>query len=298
VSDADAPVPAELNRIERLAMRLAQFTNERELPKKLQTLYLRAVTEQWIGPATMRRTLVHNLEPLLTLNPDRGVIFASNHRSFFDLYLVMLALFTSGKSRWARRIYFPVRANFFYERPLGMFVNYFVGGGSMYPPIFREASRAELNKEAVERVLGFLKEPGTLVGMHPEGTRGKGPDPYELLPAQPGLGQLVLQARPIVIPIFINGLSNDIVGDIRLNFRKGARRERPVIIAYGDPVDYSDFTTRPPRAALYKKCSDFIHEKIRALSQVERALRADCVSGAIGDDDPRWLGNFRKLHNP
>jgi 1-acyl-sn-glycerol-3-phosphate acyltransferase len=298
VSDADEPVPSELNRTERIAMALTRFTNERPLPKRLQTLYLRAVSEQWIKPTQMRRTLVENLEYLVKLHPDRGVVFAANHRSFFDQYIIMLALFTSGGSKWARRIYFPVRANFFYERPLGMLVNYFFSGGSMYPPIFRDASRAELNKDAVERVLRLMKDPGTLVGMHPEGTRGKGPDPYELLPAQPGIGQMVLQGHPIVVPIFIGGLSNDIVGDIRLNFRKDVRRINPVVIVYGDPLDYSEFTKRPPRAALYKKCADHIRDEIIKLSKRERELRAACLSGAITDDDPRWLANFWKQHNP
>ena len=63
--------------------------------------------------------------------------------------------------------------------------------------------------------------------MHPEGTRGKGPDPYEFLPAQPGVGKLALVAQPIVIPAFILGLGNNIVEDIRSTSRKArARRTR------------------------------------------------------------------------
>ena len=60
--------------------------------------------------------------------------------------------------------------------------------------------------------------------MHPEGTRGKGPDPYELLPAQPGVGKLALVGKPVVIPAFILGLGNDIVEDVRLNFTQGRAR--------------------------------------------------------------------------
>ena len=300
MSDAGEAVTlsGELNRVERVAVRLGELVNERELPKRLQTLWLRAVTEQWVSPTIRRRTLVHNLAPLVDLYPDRGVIFAANHRSFFDQYVIMLGLFLSGGNRWAKRIYFPVRANFFYERPAGVLVNLFIGGGSMYPPIFRDVARAERNKDAVARVLRWLERPGTIVGMHPEGTRGKGPDPYELLPAQPGTGQLILQAHPVVIPIFINGLSNSVVKDVSDNFRKNIRRERPIVIVYGDPLDYSEFTTRAPRAALYKKCADHVRAKIIELSHLERELRGACERGEIGDDDPRWLGNFVRIHNP
>ena len=43
------------------------------------------------------------------------------------------------------------------------------------------------------------------------GTRGKGDSPYELLPAHPGVGQIVLQARPIAVPVFVNGLPNGLM---------------------------------------------------------------------------------------
>src|SRR5262249_27503241 len=158
-----------------------------------------------------------------------------------------------GPTPWARRLYFPVRANFFYEKPLGMLVNYLVGAGAMYPPMFRQASRLERNKGTVEKLAQFLAQPGSIVGVHPEGTRGKAPDPYDLLPAMPGIGQSALRAKPIVIPAFINGLSNDFVKDFRANFRPEIRRERPVICVYGQPIDYDDLLAQKPRPALYKK---------------------------------------------
>mgnify|MGYP001480307136 CR=1 FL=1 len=44
-------------------------------------------------------------------------------------------------------------------------------------------------------VAALPDQPGTVVGLHPEGTRGKGPDPYTFLPAQPGVGKLALVAE-------------------------------------------------------------------------------------------------------
>ena len=36
-----------------------------------------------------------------------------------------------------------------------------IGGGVLYPPIFRETSKADLNRDALRRLAGFLDEPGS-----------------------------------------------------------------------------------------------------------------------------------------
>jgi hypothetical protein len=47
---------------------------------------------------------------------------------------------------------------------------------------------------------------------------------------------------------------------------------------------------------LYKKTSDLIRDKILELAPRERELRAQCLSGEIKDDDPRWIVN--RPHSP
>ncbi len=289
-SDAPSRDAAELTRFERFALELGRLTNETSAGKRIQELFLRSVSYSWIRIALARRVYTEGLEDVIALAPDRGVLFASNHRSFFDQYAVMLGVWM-GPTPWARRLYFPVRANFFYESAAGVLVNYLVGAGAMYPPIFRQSERAERNKLALEKVTHFLAEPGSVVGVHPEGTRGKGPDPYEMLPAQPGIGQIALQAKPIVIPVFLSGLSNDFVGDVRLNFSRDVRRERPVIIVYGKPIDYADLQAQKPRPALYKRCADRFRDEILKLAVRERELRAMATAGHLADDDPGWLTN-------
>jgi len=280
----------ELTRFEKLAVELGRVTNETATGKRLQELFLRTVSYSWIRAAVANRIFTDNIEPVIALQPDRGVLFASNHRSFFDQFCVMLGIWM-GPTPWARRIQFPVRANFFYERPLGVLVNYLVGAGAMYPPIFRQAERSAFNKDAVERIIKFLEKPGSVVGVHPEGTRNKGDDPYEMLPAQPGIGQIALLAKPIVVPAFCNGLSNDFLRDVRSNFDRNIRRERPVICVYGEPIDYSELMAQKPRPALYKKTADLFRAKILELRDREKELRAMCLDGAIPDDHPGWLTN-------
>jgi 1-acyl-sn-glycerol-3-phosphate acyltransferase len=277
-----------LTRAERTALALARFVNERPAAKRLQQLWLTTFNQTWVRYAIGRRVYADNIDVIVHPPADRRVVLCLNHRSYFDAYITMFAAFERGL-RWPRQMLFPTRSNFFYERMLGAVVNLVIGGGALYPPIFRDSSKSELNRDALRRVTEFLSRQGALVGLHPEGTRNKGPDPYDLLPAQPGIGQIVLQARPIVFPAFITGLSNSYVEDITSTYRADIRRDNPVIIVFGDPLDYSDLAAQKPRAALYKRMSDRIRDAILALGPRERELREACASGAIGDDDPGWV---------
>ena len=280
----------DLTRTERLALRFAELANEDPRGKWLQTRWLRGISYVWVRAALARRMLVDGLEDLIALEPDTGVMLVSNHRSFFDQYAMLLACWM-GPVPWSRHLYFPVRSNFFYDQPLGIFVNAAVAGGAMYPPIYRQAERRALNDDALDKMVALLQQKGTVLGMHPEGTRGKGPDPYTFLPAQPGVGKLALVARPVVIPTFILGLGNSIVQDIQWNFQEGARREHAVITVFGQPIDYSDLLAEKPRPALYKKTADRFMIEIGKLAEREKAIRADLLSGKITDDDPRWLSS-------
>lgn len=290
MSTESSELTAPLTRFERTAVALGRFANESERAKKYQLRYTQNVTNTWVKAIVSSRVYVDNIDWIYKLEPERGVMFVANHRSFFDMYSVMLVLYTL-RTPWLKRVYFPVRANFFYEHPAGIAINFAVGGGAMYPPIFRDKSKAELTKDAIERVIGFLAEPGTLVGLHPEGTRGKGPSPYELLPAQPGAGQIALRAKPIVVPFFINGLPNQVGTLMRDTFRSDARKTSPIIICAGNAFDYSDLAGQTPRVALYKRCADRMHEAILNASVREREIRAACGRGDIADSDGGWLLN-------
>jgi 1-acyl-sn-glycerol-3-phosphate acyltransferase len=284
------PEDVPLSRVERLALRFAQATNEHPHGKWLQTQFLRGVSYVWVRSFLANRMLVEGLEALMALRPETGVMLVSNHRSFFDQYAMLLACYM-GPVHWAKRLYFPVRANFFYDQPLGIVVNAAIAAGAMYPPIFRQAERRALNDAALEKMVEIVRAPGNVLGMHPEGTRGKGPDPYEFLPAQPGVGKLALVGRPVVIPAFIHGLGNNVVEDVAWNFGKEARRNHAVITVFGPPVDFSDLLVEKPRPTLYKKCADRFMQAVGALRPREKELRTELLAGGIPDDDSRWLNN-------
>src|ERR1043165_2458242 len=231
---ADVP----LTRVERLALRFAELSNEDPRGKWLQVQFLRGVSYVWVRAALARRMLVEGIEDLMAMRPETGVMLVSNHRSFFDQYAMLLGCYM-GPVPWAKRLYFPVRSNFFYDQPLGLLVNAAVAGGAMYPPIYRQTERSALNDESLDRMVDLVRRPGNVLGMHPEGTRGKGPDPYKFLPAQPGVGKLALVAKPVVIPAFIHGLGNSALDDIRANFARDARSSHAIILVFGAPIDYT-----------------------------------------------------------
>jgi len=265
--------------------------NEHPVGKRAQHLYHNVVSLPWMRFAISKRTFANNFDRLVNLQPDRGVLLVSNHRSFFDMYTTLLGLYMA-RSEWLRGMFFPVRSEFFYDRPAGAAINFAIGGGVMYPPIYRDRAKAKLNDDALERLKKFLAEPGTVVGMHPEGTRNKTDDPYTLLPAQPGVGKVILQAQPIVVPFFIHGLGNDLLKDIRDTHDPSKRRESPVIINMGEPFDYSEFTRQKPRLTLYKKVADRLAAEVTRLGAEERELREQIRRGEL-DDSPFWYENIR-----
>ena len=287
---ADMAQDAPLTRIEKLALRFGELANEDPRGKWLQTRFLRGVSYVWVRTAIAKRMLVEGLDDLIAVKPESGVMLVANHRSFFDSYAMLLACYM-GPVPWSRSLQFPVRSNFFYDKPLGIVINAAIAGGAMYPPIFRDKERRTLNDEALDRMVEILKKPGNVLGMHPEGTRGKGPDPYELLPAQPGVGKVALLARPLVIPAFINGLGNNILDDIRVTFTSEARRSKAIITVFGPPIDYADLMAEKPRPTLYKKCADRFMAEVKKLALREREVRADVMAGRVPDDDSRWLTN-------
>jgi 1-acyl-sn-glycerol-3-phosphate acyltransferase len=270
------PDPKSLSRFEKTALAISKLANETRAGKRLQTLFLRSVSQTWVAPSIKNLLHVDGEEHLHALAPDRGILLCANHRSFFDQYVIMSVLVA--RTRLVKKMYFPVRSNFFYETWSGIAVNALIGGLAMYPPIFRDPAKAAETRATIDRVTDLLAEPGVIIGMHPEGTRGKGDDPYQLLPGQPGVGQVIMKARPIVLPIFINGLGNDLGRQILANYRGGGRTGTPIFLCFGPPLELGDLLAARARPAQYKRVVDRVMDAIQALGQREKTLRAELMA--------------------
>jgi 1-acyl-sn-glycerol-3-phosphate acyltransferase len=255
----------KLGSFERFAFGLARLMNQAlKLPLSLYQRHL-------LGPIfklVIRRSLqIEGVENARALPRDASFLLVSNHRTFYDFFVLSSALYWRGVPR---RIYFPVRANYFYQRLPGLILNALMGGFSLYPPIFREKQKLVFNRFSVEEAARLLLEPKAMVGVHPEGTRNKGPDPYALLPAQPGVGRLALLTRVPVIPAFVVGIEPSLWRIVRNNW-SSRERHRPVRVYFGPPLDLAELYAQGDRPATEKQISDRMRAAILAFAERDRA---------------------------
>jgi 1-acyl-sn-glycerol-3-phosphate acyltransferase len=215
-----------------------------------------------------RRLNLVGLEALEPTTPQDRVLLVANHRSFFDFYTITAVLFW--RTRFPRRIFFPTRSTFFYDRAAGPIVNLSMSAMRMFPPILRDGSRGTFNNWAIDRCVAELNTPGTMVGIHPEGTRNKSPDPCSFLPAQPGAGRLALCADPgvRVIPVYALGIGNSIASEMKKNVT--APEAHPTTLYFGAPIDFADLRERGIRATTAKRAADRCLDAIRALAEQHR----------------------------
>jgi 1-acyl-sn-glycerol-3-phosphate acyltransferase len=261
-----------LSPFERVAFRLVRRMNQGGW-KRFWTSCQRILGAGWIHLSTYNIMNVYGLEHVEAASHDRPLLLVANHRSFFDMYAVSTVLFRN--TSWEKRLFFPVRGRFFYQSPMGLFVNLIMGWWSMYPPFFASGDHPIPEKRAFDRfsfrVLTHLCEqgPGNVIGFHPEGTRNRGDDPYSFLPPQPGIGKLLKDARPQVIPVFIGGLCNSLPRQIARNWN----REEVIRIHFGPLLDYSEYVAKPDRARTYIEISKFVMRKIQELGERDREMQ-------------------------
>jgi 1-acyl-sn-glycerol-3-phosphate acyltransferase len=256
-----------LSSTEKIGFRLTHRMNQ-GVWKRFWTLCQRHIGSLWIYLATYNLMNVFGLENIERSDAGKPLLLVANHRSFFDMYTVSSVIFR--RTTRPITLFFPVRAKFFYDSPLGWFVNLVMGWWAMYPPFFREekeVKKREFDKYSLRRLIQICTEgKGHVIGFHPEGKRNLSGNPYEFLPAQPGIGKVIMAARPQVIPVFIAGLGNDLPKQILGNWRGGEK----VRIRFGAPVDLSAFYEKGDRLRTHKEIADFLMQKIGELAQQDR----------------------------
>lgn len=256
-----------LNPTERAAFRLVRAMN-RGAWKRFWTFCQRHLGSLWIYIATYNLMNVRGIENVERTDAGRPLLLAANHRSFFDMYTVSSVLFR--RTRRPIVLYFPVRAKFFYDNPFGWLVNLVMGWWAMYPPFFREqkdASKRGFDRFSVRELVRLCSEGrGHVIGFHPEGKRNLSDDPYSLLPAQPGIGKVILEARPQVVPVFVTGLSNRLPSQIMGNWTGGEK----VRIWFGEPIDLSGFYGKRDSLRTHKEIADLLMTRIADLAERDR----------------------------
>lgn len=257
-----------LSPIERAQIRLVRASLRPGLLDRTVRALQSNVGQRWIRAATSPLLTIHGLDRLPAWDANGSILCVCNHRSFFDLYAVTSELVARGLPY---RILFPVRSSFFFDNPMGLLINGAMSFFAMYPPIFRDKRRAALNLASLDEMASLLRRGGFFVGIHPEGTRNLGGDPYTLLPAQTGVGRLVRKARVPVIPVFVNGLCNDFVRQVVGGLRGDGD---PIHIVFGAPVDFGPLIDEPDTPRTHRQIAESCRSAIARLGEEERALRA------------------------
>jgi 1-acyl-sn-glycerol-3-phosphate acyltransferase len=251
--------------------------------KRFWTFCQRTLGAGWIHLATYNLMQVYGLEHVHAAARDRPILIVANHRSFFDMYTVSTALFRN--TSWRKQLFFPVRGRFFYQGPLGLFVNLVMGWWSMYPPFFATGDKPLPEKRAFDkysfRVLTELCRTGAgnVIGFHPEGTRNKGWNPYSYLRPQPGVGKLIKDAAPQVIPVFIAGLGNDLPKQVMGNWTGGEK----IRIHFGPQIDFSEFLQKRDHVRTHLEIAQHVMRKIAELGERDREAQEQAQqAGADG----------------
>ncbi len=260
-----------LGRLERFNIWFVRKSFDHAWLSGVLSWFQRTIGQGWVYYCTRNLLYVRGLErfPRDIKGP---LIVVCNHRSFFDMFVAMMVLY-HGKL-YTKRMVYPVRANFFYDHVLGLFVNGLMSFFSMYPPIFRDRKRLLLNHVAMSELSNDLIKKGFGAGIHPEGTRNL-EDPYELLPGQNGVGRLIEMSGATVVPVFVNGLGNDLPKQVGGNFNgKGDC----ITAVYGEPIDFSDLEAEDG-AKMHRAMTERCMERIKALAEEERAWRPEVEAG-------------------
>jgi 1-acyl-sn-glycerol-3-phosphate acyltransferase len=289
-AETSTPLPTAeelsvLSPFERFAFRLAWRMN-RGAWKRFWTVCQRTLGAGWIHFSTYNLMRVTGLEHVEAVSRERPILLVANHRSFFDLYVVSTVLFR--RTKWRKQLFFPVRGRFFYDSLGGLFVNFIMGWWSMFPPFFAggdnpKTEQREFDKFSMRLLASLCREgAGNVIGFHPEGTRNKNSDPYSYLRPQPGVGKLIKDARPQVVPVFIAGLSNDLKRQVLGNWRGGEK----IRVYFGPALDFSEFYDRRDSARTYMEIAGFVMSKIAELGEQDRAslpLESHNVSRSIAN---------------
>jgi len=256
----------KLRGFERISVRLCDAINTTLWLKRFLQLFVRYFTATWIYGLARPRLVIDGLDELSQLDPPRGIVLVSNHRSFFDMYVCCAVLYK--RSSLLSRLHFPVRANFWYSNPIGFLINMSVSACAMWPPVFRDSRRRSLNPVGMDQIGHILGERGAVLGFHPEGTRNKGPDPHSLLPPKKGIGLILERCDPetLVVPFFITGLSNSFFDQVT-GWLQPRRGENDIRLRFGDAVPASDFQDSGSAGDI----AGAVMDRVRELAEQDRS---------------------------
>ena len=268
---ADRETLGQLKGTERMAYLIGAQLNETDWGKRISMVWGHNVAQPGLALTINNRLQLFGAEHI----PKRSLILTANHRTWFDLFAVLIAVWDNFHG--APFLYCPVRSGFYYEGSLGVVLNLLVTGNAMYPPIYRDDRGPILNRHAVDACVRLLEwTPRAVVAMHPEGTRSKSDDPYSFLPPKPGVGRIALRSRAPVIPSFVNGLPRNFGTLLKERVTPGVE---PVRVFVGPPVNLDDLYDHAESKDAHHEATVRTMNAIRACADHDKAYMAEWHAG-------------------
>lgn len=196
----------------------------------------------------LNRLEVHGREHLP--RGRKGWFLLSNHASFTDGQALQVVLYP-------RPFWYPSKAEF-YASPLRAIAYYFMTAGKSFP-----VRRGERDAQAIGFMQDLLRN-GESVLLFPEGTRS--PD-GRLGPGKIGVGRIIHETRPVVVPAYLHGF-----WDLWPKHRPLPRIGHRLSIRFGPPVALDDLYDREPSREVWQECVDRVMAAIAALKEEEERL--------------------------
>ena len=201
-----------------------------------------------LGPL-LRLVFRPRIEGLENVPASGAAIVAGNHLSFSDHFLMPAVL--------KRRITFLAKAEYFTGPGLkGRLTAFFFRSAGQIPV---DRSGKEAGQAAIREGLGVLSK-GELLGIYPEGTRSHDGRLYK---GKVGVAVMALRAGVPVVPCAMIGTFEAQPPG------KVIPRIRPVVIRFGEPLDFSRYAGMVNDRYILRSITDEIMYEIMRLSGQE-----------------------------
>ncbi len=187
----------------------------------------------------------------------RNTLLLSNHQTMIDSFLVGTAAYFGPALLKPYLVpWNPAAQENFFKNP---FWAWWADNWKCIP--VREGRR---DIKALHRMIRALKG-GTMI-LFPEGTRSRS---GEIRSGRPGAGLVILANFPHVVPVTVDGLYKVLPVGRRL-----PRLFKRVWLAYGRPIDYSEYVGRPRSKETAQEIVDMVVEVLRVQLAGLRRLQA------------------------
>jgi 1-acyl-sn-glycerol-3-phosphate acyltransferase len=268
----NTPPPIHLlNLKEKIIFKIVWFTNKY---LNWYTILHQRIVRFFFNRFFLRHTKTFNIERLANYPKSSTIILAANHRTYYDNFIVMTQLYNNHK-QLPRRCLFPNRSTFYFDTFRGLFTNLIGTGLALFPPIYRQRHQYKFNRFSMDYMVEQLcDKKGIIIAIHPEGTRNDSPDPYSLVKAKTGVGELAIKSPDsILIPIFIHGLSNSLKQEIKYNYSRKSSSQ--VSVMFGEAIKLDDLRQQEHTKATYRQATERWVAAINQLAQEHQKTQAE-----------------------